>query len=654
MRAAPRLGAVGWGVVAFGAWLVLDLAIQLALAGDPSARAAAAAVLVLPADVGVIVAWVAAARVTRADGRTSAAWAGLVAAMVLMLIGDLLWVLLLGPRGTAPLPSIADIAYLACVVMVAVALALFRSGATSPGERARFLLDASIVMLVGLMVAWQFMIVPQLDGGADRTGVLLAAWYLVADLVLLFGLTTVALRQPRTADRTAMTALAVGMVLFLLADLGYAGPPDALLAGMAGDLLFAAATACFGIAGLLAVRDAGRETGEPWAIGRAMTIALPYLSLLGGWVLLIGVAWSGQDEEVLITLAGVLTLLVVGRQLLEVRENQRLTADRARRAGEEHFRALVEHASDLITVLSPSGVVRFQTPSLGTLLGYPEEACVGTPLADLVHPDDLGLFQGLIDTARAGSGAASREIRLRHRDGYWVPTETAVDDLSDEPAVHGFVLTSRDIRERKALEERLVHQALHDPLTGLPNRTLFRERVQQELYRSARKGRQELWVLFLDIDDFKGVNDRLGHAVGDQLLQAFGERITACVRPEDMPARLGGDEFAIVMAGMPDESTMAGRAAQLLTTLSRPYLVAGTDLRVTASIGIAQAHAGSLDAQELLRDADAAMYEAKAAGRNRYHVASWPSVPRPVPAPAPAPPSEEVRGRTLPAGATLR
>ena len=137
VRVAQRLGFIGLGIVAFGAWLALDLALQLLLAGDPPARATAASLLVLPADLGVMAAWVVAARVTRDDRRTSAAWAGLALAMTLMLAGDLLWVLLLQPDGAAPVPSLADLAYLACAVTVAGALLLFRTGTGSTGDRLR-------------------------------------------------------------------------------------------------------------------------------------------------------------------------------------------------------------------------------------------------------------------------------------------------------------------------------------------------------------------------------------------------------------------------------------------------------------------------------------------------------------------------------------
>jgi diguanylate cyclase (GGDEF)-like protein/PAS domain S-box-containing protein len=602
------------------AYLVLDVAVQLVLAGDPAARAGAAALLMLPRDLLVVGIWLVAARVTRLDRRTSLAWLGLALAMTLMFAGDLAWAATLDGSGSLPFPSAADALYLVCVALVAGSLAMFRTRVSTRSERMRFLLDAAIVMVAGMMVAWQLAASgTRMD--ADPAATVLAAGYLVADMVLLFGLASVALQRHEGADHRALETLAGGLVIFLLADLVFfeEGAGAVSPAGWS-DLLFTAATTVFGVAGLFAIRDASRPVTGPVPDRSRWLVVLPYTALLIGWTMLIGVAWSGADDDVLITLAGVLTLLVVGRQLMVVRENQRLIAAEARRTSEDRFRALVQHATDLITVLGPDGLVRFQTPSLAALLGYPPDALEDSPLADLVHPDDLDTFETLLATARAGAAATPREIRLRHRDGTWVPTETGVDDLSDEPAVAGLVLTSRDIRERKVLEARLVHQALHDPLTGLPNRTLFRDRVQEEMYRSVRE-RTGLWVMFLDVDDFKGVNDRYGHEVGDMLLVTFAERLSAAVRSTDMPARLGGDEFAIVMAGMPDVTVVTARADRLLDTLSRPYVVAGTELRVTVSMGIAQARPRELDAQGILRDADAAMYAAKAAGRARWELA---------------------------------
>ena len=535
------------------AYLVLDVVVQLALAGDPARRAQVAALLMLPRDALVIVIWAVAARRTRHDRRTSLAWLGLAAAMTLMLAGDIAWTAFLDGTGGDPFPSAADVLYVACAVLVAASLTMFHGGSPSATDRLRFGLDAAIVMVAGLMVAWQLAMAGRGEDG-DPLAMGLAATYMVADLVLLFGVASVALRRHRSADRRALTTLAAGLLVFLIADLAFFA--DSVGIGVPSgwsDLLFTVATTTFGLAGLLAIRDVGEpslDAGRPRV--SVLLALLPYAALLVGWSVLIVVAWSGGDDEVLITLAGVLTVLVVARQLLVVRDNQRLTSERARRESEDRFRALVQHASDLITVLDAEGLIGFQTPSLAPLLGYPPDALEGSPLADLVHPDDLGAFEALVETGRAGAGAAPREIRLRHRDGGWVPTETGVDDLSDEPSVAGLVLTSRDIRERKVLEERLVHQALHDPLTGLPNRTLFRERVQEELYRAVRERTAGLWVMFLDIDDFKHINDRLGHEVGDLLLVAFAERLSTAVRSTDMPARLGGDEFSVVMAGMPD------------------------------------------------------------------------------------------------------
>jgi diguanylate cyclase (GGDEF)-like protein len=178
----------------------------------------------------------------------------------------------------------------------------------------------------------------------------------------------------------------------------------------------------------------------------------------------------------------------------------------------------------------------------------------------------------------------------------------------------------RDITERKILEEQLAHQASHDALTGLANRALFRDRLQHALARGVRHG-EPTSILFLDLDDFKTVNDSLGHSAGDEMLVAVGERLKGCLRQSDMAARFGGDEFAILLedTGRVEAEVTARR---ILRTLAAPVDVLGRQLRAQASIGIAVAEEGRGTQEELLRNADVAMYAAKGGGKARYAVFS--------------------------------
>ena len=282
--------------------------------------------------------------------------------------------------------------------------------------------------------------------------------------------------------------------------------------------------------------------------------------------------------------------------------------------------AVIDASPDLTVILGTDGLIRLASPAAAPMLGRPAAWLTGRQLAGLVHADDRPrldlLLRRLADKAPATR--ASEELRLSHLQGHWVHTEVGGQDLSANPDVSGVVLNVRDVTDRKAHEDDLVRRALHDPLTGLANRTLFREHVEQALGRLRRTPTLPHAVLFVDLDGFKTVNDSLGHAAGDEVLVEVGARLRRWVRPGDTAARLGGDEFAVLLENTSelDTGTLAQRILQVLLT---PILVQGKEVVLTGSIGIALSETGH-DADELLRNADAAMYTAKAAGKGQYRL----------------------------------
>jgi diguanylate cyclase (GGDEF)-like protein/PAS domain S-box-containing protein len=320
-------------------------------------------------------------------------------------------------------------------------------------------------------------------------------------------------------------------------------------------------------------------------------------------------AFPSEFEHALETLGSQVALALARASLVE---------DLMQRRSEARFRSLVQNASDVIMVLRGDLTASYLSPSVERVLGHAPEQLDGVALPALLDAGDLQRALAAYDDAvrRAGS-SVWLECRLRHRDGSWRNVEAVFNSLIDDPSVQGTVLTVRDITERKTLEEELKHQAFHDSLTGLANRALFRDRVEHALARHARLG-EPIAVLFLDLDDFKVVNDSLGHGAGDQLLGEVAERLLGCLRAGDTAARLGGDEFAVLVEGVPDPKEAVRLSERIIGSLDAPFALEGKEIFVRASIGYAISDEETTGGEELLRAADVAMYAAKAAGKGGY------------------------------------
>jgi len=285
---------------------------------------------------------------------------------------------------------------------------------------------------------------------------------------------------------------------------------------------------------------------------------------------------------------------------------------------ERRFRSLVQHASDIIMIVSAAGLIRYVSPSVQRVLGYRADALVGATFADLMHPEDREwAIPFLAGPAQSCTQLPPVAWRLRRVDGSWLHGETVGSNLLEDPAVAGLVLATRDVSERKTLEERLAHQAFHDSLTGLANRRQFQERVQAALLDPRRRA-AGLAVLFLDLDDFKTVNDSLGHGAGDELLIHVAQRLKRCLRADDLPARIGGDEFAVLLDRVGSEAEVEAIAQRITAALEEPHMVHGSEVLARASIGIAVPGVDEHDGDAVLRNADTSMYTVKRAGKGSY------------------------------------
>ncbi|MGI5452009.1 aminotransferase class I/II-fold pyridoxal phosphate-dependent enzyme [Streptomyces sp. CA-249302] len=284
------------------------------------------------------------------------------------------------------------------------------------------------------------------------------------------------------------------------------------------------------------------------------------------------------------------------------------------RESEAYFRTLVRNASDVILIVEDDNTIRYASPSAITVFGTAD--LVGAALPDLVDPRDRNRAARELTAVRdTGPRATHDHWWIRHRAGR-VEVEVRCSDFRDERTVAGLVVTLRDVTEQRRLAHELTQRAFHDSLTGLPNRTLLLERLERALLRGRRESSLTC-LLFIDLDDFKEVNDTLGHSAGDHLLISVGNRLSKTLRRTDTAARLGGDEFAVLMEDAREPLDAELLAAQVIQTLTRPFDLADESVTVSASVGVATAR-DSTDAEELLSHADLALYAAKAAGKRQW------------------------------------
>lgn len=289
------------------------------------------------------------------------------------------------------------------------------------------------------------------------------------------------------------------------------------------------------------------------------------------------------------------------------------TATEEVRRTEARFRALVHNLPDLIVVTDDERTISFVSPSVTALLGWSAEEAQGAVLATVVHPDDRERFEKALTQS---AGETTTEIRVLDRDGRYRWFEGTVTNLYDDPAVEGLVLTAHDITAQKAVEDRLAHQATHDPLTHLPNRVIVNDRLGHALERGRRDGSRAA-AIFLDIDEFKQVNDRWGHAAGDELLREVALRVQRVARAADTVGRYGGDEFVVICENLPSAADALVVAERIRDEVARPAQVDGAEVLVGTSIGVALSADGGETTRDLIGRADAAMYEAKSKGRGR-------------------------------------
>ncbi len=314
-------------------------------------------------------------------------------------------------------------------------------------------------------------------------------------------------------------------------------------------------------------------------------------------------------------LAGLLVLFSRERR---GRIENALALQRDAKEGRERLQTIVQNSSDCIMIVGLDGTLKTLTGSAAPIFGSDWAQAEGGPLLAWVHEQDEAPVRAFLQSVAAKPVGEPHEAewRMRYADGGYRHVAAAANSLLDDARVRGIVLTVRDVEARKAFEEQLRHRAFHDPLTGLANRALFYDRIEHALDRGTRSPAQA-GVLFVDLDDFKTVNDTRGHADGDALLVEIARRLSASLRSGDTAARLGGDEFGILLEGLSGPPALQTAAARILETLAAPVELEQGPITVSASVGMAISTPLDRGADEFLRKADLAMYEAKRGGKSR-------------------------------------
>lgn len=616
---------IGWSSAACGWGKTLGLGCVLAAAVSASSTV----VLFLPVGVGVPAAHGLAALSLLGRARTAA---GRVRLRLALFAGSLaaggLHHLVIsqlpssrgGPAGglhvALQLLALTGIALCLVVAIAGLVIAVTDRGAALIWLRR--VLDGWMIAGSLLTLGW-VLLLHRADQSGDAFGSLQDLARVVTD-ILVFGL-LVALRYSlKRPERTATTVGVLALVALSASDM------LRILMPAPGTWYGIPCSAACSITGLLLIAVA------PWLAGGTSVVdvdqrIMPVVGVVAAFVpvavcvlaLTAHTMVGGRTDMVLLVLAGLLPISLGIRQGIIHADHLRITREATTR--EALYRALVDGTRDVITIVSLDGRVLYVSPAAHHVFGYRPEDLLGARLPLYCHPDDLTPLMQAVETLRQEAASGIRgpgrrvSCRVRHADGRWRHVESTVSHHTE-----GMIFSSRDVTDRVIQREQLEHLAFHDALTGLPNRALFADRVAHALRKRTTRVAPPA-VLFVDLDGFKAVNDSAGHAVGDALLIHAARRLQASVRAEDTVARLGGDEFAALLEG--EAGTHPSRAndvaERILSALTQPYQIAGKEAHVSASIGMTLALPG-VTPDELLRQADEAMYEAKRAGKGRIRM----------------------------------
>ena len=547
------------------------------------------------------------------------AWGLLAGSLGMLAVAQLIWARLhFGDSETFPSPS--DAFHLVSAGLLVIAVTMLGRD-ESPEDNSLHAIETAIVGIALGLGVWLAVVEPYLaDRGVafgDRVWAVLVP--LVGGLALAITLRT-AMQNSFRVPATVMLAIGSGLLLVSDVARSIAELRGSLGAGGIIGALAIAPPLIIGAAALdptMAHRNRCTETTPMLGFGRVVWLSVAALTPL---TVLLTLSVTGLGTRATRTVAAVCAVVVVVLALTRMWHLVATVRALTERKGQDRLAAMVEHSSDVVLLVDADGTIDYASPGLASTLGHRPNDWTRRSVVDLVASEDReAAATELRKASTLPRGEMLKfEASLVRVDGQRRRMEATIANLLGGDAVDGVVATFRDVTEQRNLERQLSHRAFHDELTGLANRALFLDRMDHAL-RVARPDDDPVVVLFVDLDDFKSVNDALGHGVGDQMLRSIADRIREVAGTGDTPARLGGDEFALLLEDRGGVDRALDVAEGLLEALRQPVALAGYDLAVLASIGVAVSTPGMTTAG-LLRDADVAMYEAKRAGKSQIKI----------------------------------
>ena len=621
----------GWSTVLFVSMIAYAAVMVTWLATSMNGSEPLGALRVLAPHVLTIVATALAFRAASTQTLDHGArrfWRAVGLSQLLLLLTDVC--LLLSHGGTR---ALSDGAPMLSQMLLLYALIQSPSAPRTATDRSKLVLDVATIIVGGILVVWVDWYSARAHGllTAPRA-FLLPHVAAIGDLLLILIVSVLWRRTGLQHRANVMVLLSVAVLVHFLANVAIVVQMTrggntqnwGIVAAPLSTVLIALAAWVKCVT--LSQRQMRAHTMTAHAYAGSSLI--PFIAVVPGFSLLLVAAFEQTVQPLggLVIGAAALTSLAFVRQLLSSRETVRALQESTARNNEARFRALVQHSSDVITIVDADSTIRYVSPSVATVLGHDPAKLLNTSLTSLLHPDDvasatafladLALAPRTRNVALATAGARSQEWRIAHINGSWMTVDNVGTNLLAEPVIGGLVLNTRDVTEQAVIKHQYMHQAFHDPLTDLANRSLFLYQVGSALARAARPG-TPVTVIFLDLDNFKTVNDSLGHAEGDRMLVEAARRLSLCVRESDLIARLGGDEFAVLVEQMDHDGDVLAIADRIRDALAEPFELVGRQVTVSASIGIAR-NSAQCTTSDLVRNADLAMYVAKTRGKGQY------------------------------------